>query len=92
MEEEPVENVPDTEVKDDFIISQNTETKEPEKHENVFKEEVFEDRAVKKVNTAATTDSQEEDEFDLSDISAQPKIQSREDIIAAAEAAAFAEE
>ena len=92
MEEEPVENVPDTEVKDDFIISQNTETKEPEKHENVFKEEVFEDRAVKKVNTAETTDSQEEDEFDLSDISAQPKIQSREDIIAAAEAAAFAEE
>lgn len=92
MEEEPVENVPDTEVKDDFIISQNTETKEREKHENVFKEEVFEDRAVKKVNTAETTDSQEEDEFDLSDISAQPKIQSREDIIAAAEAAAFAEE
>lgn len=92
MEEEPVENVPDTEVKDDFIISQNTETKEPEKHENVFKEEVFVDRTVKKVNTAETTDSQEEDEFDLSDISAQPKIQSREDIIAAAEAAAFAEE
>ena len=92
MEEEPVENVPDTEVKDDFIISQNTETQEPEKHENVFKEEVFEDRAVKKVNTVETTDSQEEDEFDLSDISAQPKIQSREDIIAAAEAAAFAEE
>ena len=92
MEEEPVENVPDTEVKDDFIISQNTEIKEPEKHENVFKEEVFEDRAVKKVNTVETTDSQEEDEFDLSDISAQPKIQSREDIIAAAEAAAFAEE
>lgn len=92
MEEEPVENVPDTEVKDDFFISQNTETKEPEKHENVFKEEVFEDRAVKKVTTVETTDSQEEDEFDLSDISAQPKIQSREDIIAAAEAAAFAEE
>ena len=92
MEEEPVENVPDTEVKDDFIISQNTETKAPEKHENVFKEEVFEDRVVKKVNTVETTDSQEEDEFDLSDISAQPKILSREDIIAAAEAAAFAEE
>ena len=92
MEEEPVENLPDTEVKDHFIISQNTETKEPEKHENVFKEEVFEDRVVKKVNTVETTDSQEEDEFDLSDISAQPKIQSREDIIAAAEAAAFAEE
>lgn len=34
----------------------------------------------------------EKDEFDLSDISAQPKELSREDIIAAAEAAAFAEE
>ena len=92
MEEEPVENVPDTEVKDDFIISQNTETKELVQHENVFTEEVFEDEVVKKVTTVETTDSQEEDEFDLSDISAQPKIQSREDIIAAAEAAAFAEE
>lgn len=32
------------------------------------------------------------DEFDLSDITAEPKEMSREDIIAAAEAAAFAEE
>lgn len=32
------------------------------------------------------------DEFDLSDITAEPKELSREDIIAAAEAAAFAEE
>ena len=91
MEEEPVENVPDTEVKEDFIISQEQKA-EPEKHENVFKEEVFEDRKVC-VEDAPTADTQvEEDEFDLSDISAQPKEQSREDIIAAAEAAAFAEE
>ena len=33
-----------------------------------------------------------DDEFDLSDISAQPREQSREDIIAAAEAAAFEEQ
>ncbi len=92
MEEEPVENVPDTEVKDDFIISQNTEKKEPEKHENVFKAEVFEDRK-DSVQESNEPDSQtKEDEFDLSDISSQPKEQSREDIIAAAEAAAFAEE
>ncbi len=93
MEEEPVENVPDTEVKDDFIITKNAEKKEPEKHENVFKEEVFEDRKIR-VEESPTVDAPqvEEDEFDLSDISAQPKEQSREDIIAAAEAAAFAEE
>ena len=92
MEEEPVENVPDTEVKDDFIISQNAEKKEPEKHENVFKEEVFEDKAVVVEKSQPEEVQAEEDEFDLSDISAQPKQQSREDIIAAAEAAAFAEE
>ena len=91
MEEEPVENVPDTEVKDDFIISQNEEKKEPVKHENVFKEEVFEDRKVS-VEEAPAIPQTNEDEFDLSDISAQPKEQSREDIIAAAEAAAFAED
>ena len=93
MEEEPVENVPDTEVKDDFIISQNSEQSEPEKHENVFKEEVFEDKAVIMKEELPTTEKNQEenDEFDLSDISSQPKEKSREDIIAEAEAAAFAE-
>ncbi len=93
MEEEPVENVPDTEVKDDFIITRNTKKKEPEKHVNVFKEEVFEERKIRVEESPVVDAPQvEEDEFDLSDISAQPKEQSREDIIAAAEAAAFAEE
>jgi len=92
MEEEPVENVPDTEVKDDFIITKNAEKKEPVKHENVFKEEVFEDRKISVKEGVVASTQVEEDEFDLSDISAQPKEQSREDIIAAAEAAAFAEE
>ena len=43
-----------------------------------------------RITTTATQES--EDEFDLSDISAEPKEMSREDIIAAAEAAAFAED
>ena len=39
--------------------------------------------------TAKNDDTTQDDEFDLSDITATPKEQSREDIIAAAEAAAF---
>ena len=92
MEEEPVENVPSTEVKDDFIITANKQEPVEEKHINVFKEEVFEDKATPVEDTSnKETVQQEADEFDLSDISAQPKEQTREDIIAAAEAAAFAE-
>ena len=97
MEEEPVENVPNTEVKDDFIISQDADAQNApveEKHINVFKEEVFTEKSAE---TAQETEMQvevkdekkESDEFDLSDITAQPKELSREEIIAAAEAAAF---
>lgn len=101
MEEEPVESVPTTEVKNDFIISQDTEKQESEeKHVNVFKEEVYtedssaEDVVASTVTEEITTTATQEsdDEFDLSDISAEPKEMSREDIIAAAEAAAFAED
>ena len=90
MEEEPVENVPDTEVKSDFIISQQPQ--EVEKHINVFHEEVYEEK--KKVLSEEKPKDKEniEDEFDLSDISATPKQMSREDIIAAAEEAAFGAE
>ena len=93
MEEEPVENVPDTEIKDDFIISQNNETPQEEKHVNVFKEEVFEERTVKLLvaEEPIETEEDETDEFDLSDITTEPVDKSKEDIIAAAEAAAFAE-
>ena len=93
MEEEPVENVPDTEIKDDFIISQSTEQPQEEKHENVFKEEVFEENVKRSRVEEDTTKTEvdENDEFDLSDITAQPAEKSKEDIIAAAEAAAFAE-
>ena len=73
MEEEPVETVPDTEEKDDFIISREEE-----------------DQLPGETTAEETTEDADEDEFDLSEISHAP--QSREEIIAAAEAAAFAEE
>ena len=95
MEEEPVLNVPSTEVQENFIISQNLDEKSlEEKHVSVFKEEVFSDKAAAEENEMAETvvEQNNSDEFDLSDITAEPKQMSREDIIAAAEAAAFAEE
>ncbi len=95
MEEEPVLNVPSTEVQESFIISQNLDEKPlEEKHVSVFKEEVFSDKAAAEENEMAETvvEQNNSDEFDLSDITAEPKEMSREDIIAAAEAAAFAEE
>lgn len=92
MEEEPVNLVPDTEEKMDFIIPQADaqQPQEEEKHVTVFKEKVYSENS--QPNAAA--DSQkaaddEREEFDLSDISAQP--QSREEIIAAAEEQAFKE-
>ena len=96
MEEEPVENVPSTEVQDDFIITQEkTEVAAEEKHINVFQEEVYSEKSSQvddEKKVVEETIAGENDEFDLSDISAQPKELSKEDIIAAAEAAAFAEE
>ena len=94
MEEEPVLNVPSTEVQENFIISQNLDKPLEEKHVSVFKEEVFSDKAAAEENEMAETvvEQNNSDEFDLSDITAEPKEMSREDIIAAAEAAAFAEE
>ena len=74
MEEEPTMAVPSTEQEQDFIIAQGESPSQAA--EPVAKP--------KKVTKAA------EDEFDLSDITATPQEQSREDIIAQAEAAAFA--
>ena len=78
MEEEPVEIVPETEVKDDFIIPQSeTETAitEPASYEE----------------PAVDSDSKDPD-FDLSDIAVKTEDDmDREEIIAAAEAAAFSE-
>ena len=78
MEEEPVEIVPETEAKDDFIIPQS-ET------ESAITEPVsYEEPAV-------DSDSKDPD-FDLSDIAVKTEDDmDREEIIAAAEAAAFSE-
>ena len=87
MEEMPVLNVPDTEEKEDFIITHDIPAEEPreEKPKKAAKAMKLE----KPVAPAVEIEEEENDEFDLSDISATPKSQSREDIIAAAEAAAY---
>ena len=101
MEEEPVENVPSTDAADSFIISQNGNDTIPdaEKHKNAFHEKVYEDRPAKNRRRSPMYRSDNEvaereqknkpSEFDLSNISARK--QSDEEIIAAAEAAAFDE-
>ena len=85
MEETPVLNVPDTEEKDDFIITHDipqNQTGEEQPKRNVNNQE-------KPKAPEVEIETEDNDEFDLSDISATPKSQSREDIIAAAEAAAY---
>ena len=75
MEETPVQTVPDTNENEDFMIKRQQEP---------------ETASVVKETTKPEAEPQTLDEdFDLSDITAKP--QSREDIIAAAEAQAFAE-
>ena len=80
MEEEPAMAVPDTEQEQNFIIEQS--------HDETV-EVVVEEKEQKK--RRPTKDDSSDESFDLSDISATPKPKSREDIIAEAEAAAFAE-
>ena len=75
MEEMPTMAVPSTEKEQEFVIRQQQEP-EPQKTP---------------VETLEKPETPETDEFDLSDITATPQEQSREDIIAAAEAAAFGE-
>jgi ribonuclease-3 len=109
MEEEPVENVPDTEVNNDFLIPQG----EPEINQNAKKPAAFkskekarykkeklnpatenngaDDAAEHSEKSAVKTLPENDEEFDLSDITATPEDKSKEDIIAAAEAAAFTE-
>lgn len=83
MEEEPVQAIPDTEVKQDFLITKlEPATESPA---TIAKEEKPTEVAMPTIKSAQTSD----EEFDLSGISAKP--QSREDIIAAAEEMAFAE-
>lgn len=87
MEEMPVETVPDVEQKEDFIIvgkDSNAERSAKTDENKNTKEREYEE----KNNVESGTDS----EFDLSDITAMPRQMSKEDIIAAAEAAAFSEQ
>ncbi len=89
MEEEPVENVPDTEAKDDFIIPQQSK---PEKADNTrVAPKGRPEQAIAKAERPSVVE-QEIDNLDLDDITATPKEESRESIIAAAEEAAFAAE
>ena len=83
-EEEPVLNVPDTEEKQDFIIArQGDNVPAPEEHQ---------DNKAAEMTEKASSECNVTDEFDLSDITATPKELSREEIIDAAEAAAFSEQ
>lgn len=86
MEEEPVETVPDVEAKDDFIIAAADET--------IFNDTEAATDATVKAGAAKSErrkKKEEEAEFDLSDIKAFSEKMTKEDIVAAAEAAAFAE-
>ncbi len=81
MEEAPVEKVPETEQKDDFIIVKEKEEK-PQTPPS---------RKKKAPKAIEKEEKPTDDEFDLSDIS-YPKETTREDIISAAEEAAFADQ
>ena len=76
MEEEPVMSVPDP---------------EKEQQQSIFVEQVNESPVVQKTESKAQLSETDTDEFTLDDISAAPREKTREEIIAEAEAAAFAE-
>lgn len=99
MEEMPTMSVPDTDAEPDFIIAQgqsSDDTAAADRPSGAADKTATEKTSVRtrrRATAAAATqgEADEGDEFDLSDITAAPAEQSREDIIAAAEAAAFAE-
>ena len=89
MEEEPTVAAPNLEAeKTNFIIEQE------KKDTSEVKESPYVQEKDESLEPQDKADKQmlEDEDFDLSDITHQPKELSREDIIAAAEAAAFAEE
>ncbi len=86
MEEEPVVTVPDIEQKEDFIIvSDNVKTAE------TVSEAVSDNKNKRDKEDKKNAENSADNEFDLSDITATPRQMSKEEIIAAAEAAAFSE-
>ena len=86
MEEEPVVTVPDVDAKEDFIVK--SEAVAPVATKAVAAVEAPEARSAQRKKAEQKPEA---DEFDLSDIKTVPENMSKEDIIAAAEAAAFAE-
>lgn len=87
MEEEPVVVVPDIEQKEDFIITAG-DSKQLEKAKSSEPVSDVKPETEEKKQAGNSADS----EFDLSDITANPRQMTKEDIIAAAEAAAFSEQ
>ncbi len=96
MEEEPTEGIPDTNPSQIFIVSSDADNNNDDKHETTFRETVFtEDESAAAEHDENITPQHEDnalhpDEFDLSDISSREK--DKEEIIAAAEQAAFNDE
>lgn len=104
MEETPVEMVPDTVQKEDFFVMEKSEEvsvrsemkkagnqqKTLSEKKNADKEKRKPLKEVSKINDKKKEETVT-DEFDLSDITVNPQELSREEIIAAAEAAAFVE-
>ena len=92
MEEMPVEQVPDPESSNNFLLAGVESGKMAHEVDEVCEEDQSHESVVVCESNVSLGHGEEpvvEDEFDLSDISA--KAQSREEIIAAAEAAAFTE-
>ena len=83
MEEQPTQAIPDTNTNQDFMVNSIAEAHTEETQETVYTEPISTE--IESVDNTPYTD-----EFDLSDISAKEK--SREEIIAAAEQAAFSDE
>lgn len=86
MEEEPVQAVPDIEAKEDFIIVKDGIRRNDDNDMDAVKEK---ECGKPEDCKTGSEDGNVTDEFDLSDIKASPGQISKEEIIEAAEAAAF---
>lgn len=87
QEEEPVLNVPDTEDKKDFIVAVDEQIIDETQEQG--NQDVIDDKSIVEPDNKSISGNSEE--FDLSDITAIPKEKNKEDIIAAAESAAFSD-
>ena len=87
MEEVPAMAVPDTEQEEEFIVSPRSEESGVRSEDTPAADSSLQGNAAPR----SPLPNPQDDEFDLSDLSVKPKEKTREDIIAEAEAAAFAE-